>query len=447
MAFREPSDRPCRSCGVLHPTLEPDDCPVAQRLFDEAVQRREGEGELLPGDPLTEAGAPAGRRAGLIAAARAAAALGSEAVKAAVEAVAELVENAEDDNDANRQQNWLRVIAALPWGPLPPARHKLSTESARKALDAVHGGHDQIKAILADRVAAGAHLRLRGDGGHSLKPLLLVGPPGTGKTTLAGAMATALEVPFETVSVPMAAMDECYLQGADRVWSNAEPGAIVRAVRRAGSAALLLILDEIDKAVGSSWRGTSATAWLLELLGSNTWSDRFVGVPLPTSGMTFVATANELDPIPAPLLNRCEVVEVPGLSVADRLEVSRVHVWPRLLSAYGVPEQTVPLPADALELVVVGYAGKDEAGMRGVETRMEALLHRAIALGAPARQVWITPELAAERLGPRPGGRRGMGFRPEPAPSEATSDSEASLVAPLPTQPAPKPRRRAMPAA
>lgn len=87
----------------------------------------------------------------------------------------------------------------------------------------------------------------------------------------------------------MAAMDECYLQGADRVWANAEPGAIVHAVQRAGSAQLLLVLDEMDKSGGSSWRGSSPTAWLLELLGSTTWSDRYVGVPYPTSAMSFVA--------------------------------------------------------------------------------------------------------------------------------------------------------------
>jgi hypothetical protein len=87
-------------------------------------------------------------------------------------------------------------------------------------------------------------------------------------------------------------------------------------------------------------------------------------------------------------------------------------VWPRLLQAYNLPARTVPLPADALELVVTGYAGTDEAGLRGVETRMEVLLHRAIAQGAPARRVWITPEFVAARLGPRSHGRRAMGFGP-----------------------------------
>ncbi|HUY61111.1 MAG TPA: hypothetical protein VMW49_04470 [Candidatus Dormibacteraeota bacterium] len=135
-------------------------------------------------------------------------------------------------------------------------------------------------------------------------------------------------------------------------------------------------------------------------------------MPYPTSAMSFVATANSLDPIPAPLLDRCEVVEVPGLTPAERVQVAGSHLWPRLLRAYNLPTRTVPLPPDALELVVIGYAAAEEAGLRGVETRMEALLSRAIAQGAPTRRVWITPEFVAERLGARSRGRRVVGFGP-----------------------------------
>lgn len=195
-----------------------------------------------------------------------------------------------DEEGTSRQRNWLRLIAELPVVSRGPSL-SLPQRGARRSFDAVHGNHADLKAVLAEWVVAAAHLELRGDGENRLGPLPLVGPPGIGKSTIARALVDVLRRPCEVVSAPLAAGDDCYLVGAGRIWTSAEPGAVIRAVWRAVTSRLLMVLDEIGRAGVRSRRGTSPTAWLLDLLGSDGWADRYVGVPYPTSTMSFGATA------------------------------------------------------------------------------------------------------------------------------------------------------------
>jgi len=360
-----------------------------------------------------------------------------EAVADSSKAVREMVEStiaarAQNPEESGALDRWLEWVAALPWG-LVQVDEPVDMKAAALILDAAHQGDDQVKQCLLDRIVGSWMLGLAHNG-HRLRPLLLVGPPGTSKSSLARAAAEAIHRPSAFVSVPTAVHDGVYLVGCARAYRDGEPGVILKAIRAAGTTRLVIVLDELDKVMaGSSNDAPSAASSLLELLdGHATWTDRFLELPFDLSEVFFIATANELATIQEPLLDRCDVVRIPGLGLQDRLAAARLHVWPRLLESYGLFEGLVPFDDDALRCVVSEHGGRDEAGLRGIESRLEACLLRALRLGFGAvGPVPLTRELIREVLSPLANGleRKPMGFA-RPRSSDPDSPPSKRLAGP-----------------
>ena len=262
------------------------------------------------------------------------------------------------------QLNYLQQMVALPWGVF--TKDNLDLKRARRILDRDHYGMEKVKERILEYLAV---RQLRGD----LKsPILcLYGPPGVGKTSLGKSIAEALKRKYVRVSLG-GLHDESEIRGHRRTYVGAMPGRIIKNLQKAGSANPVFVLDEIDKVTQNTINGDPSSA-LLEVLDpeqNNAFHDNYLDVDFDLSNVLFIATANDLNPIPRPLLDRMELIEVSGYITEEKIEIAKRHLVPRELKNNGLDkhEPKIKFSKSAIEKVIESYTR--ESGVRQLEKQI-----------------------------------------------------------------------------
>ncbi len=289
-------------------------------------------------------------------------------------------------------RNYLDWATALPWGVY--GKDKLDLKHARKVLDQHHAGLDDIKSRILEFLAVGAY---KGEISGSI--VLLVGPPGVGKTSVGKSIAESLGRPFYRFSVG-GMRDEAEIKGHRRTYIGAQPGKLVQALKDVEVMNPVIMLDEIDK-MGQSFQGDPASA-LLETLDPEQnvdFLDHYLDLRLDLSKVLFVCTANTLDSIPGPLLDRMEVIRLSGYITEEKIAIAKRHLWPKQLAKAGVDKSSLSISDSALRAVIEGYAR--EAGVRQLEKQLGKLVRKAVVrlLDAPDSTIKIVPKDLEASLG------------------------------------------------
>ncbi|MEU4809618.1 endopeptidase La [Nocardia fluminea] len=274
-------------------------------------------------------------------------------------------------------RTWLDTVLDLPW--TVKTEDSTDVSAARAVLDADHHGLEEVKDRMVEYLAVRSRRAARGlevvGGRGSGAVLVLVGPPGVGKTSLGESVAKALGRKFVRVALG-GVRDEAEIRGHRRTYVGALPGRIVRAVKEAGSMNPVVLLDEIDK-VGSDFRGDPAAA-LLEVLDpaqNHTFRDHYLDLDLDLSNVLFIATANVMDTIPGPLLDRMELITVDGYTEADKVAIARDFLVPRQLERNALTAEEVSITDAALREIAANYTR--EAGVRQMERLVAKALRKA----------------------------------------------------------------------
>ena len=318
----------------------------------------------------------------------------------AVKELRRLERMGDQSGESGMIRTYLDWLIAIPWNKR--SDEHLDPVEAREILDADHAGLDDVKDRVTEYLAV---RKLREDRGIEVDPksgaiLTLVGPPGTGKTSIGQSIARALGREYVRMSLG-GVRDEAEIRGHRRTYIGALPGRLVRALRDAGTMNPVIVLDEIDK-VGSDWRGDPSAA-LLEVLDpaqNNSFRDHYLDVELDLSQVVFLATANVTDTIPGPLLDRMEVIRFDGYTNAEKLAIAKGYLWPRQRDRNGLRENEVSTSDDLLKTIIAEYTR--EAGVRNLERELGTLLRKTatkLASGEIEPPIEMTLEMVREALG------------------------------------------------
>jgi ATP-dependent Lon protease len=305
----------------------------------------------------------------------------AEVEKVARKQLSRLRSMPQQSSEFNVTRTYLDWIADLPWSKT--TQDKIDVGDVRRCLDEDHLGLEKVKRRIVEYTAI---RQLRSDKKGPI--LLFVGPPGVGKTSLGRSIARSMGRRYERIALG-GVRDEAEIRGHRRTYVGALPGRIIQALKKAGTKNPVIVLDEVEK-MGADLRG-DPTAALLEVLDPEqnaTFQDHYLDLPFDLSQVTFLATANDRDAIPGPLLDRMEVIEVPGYTRHEKLAIAREFLVPKQLRLHGLTDERLDFTVEGVEVIVDQYTR--EAGVRSLEREIAAVCRATavkLAEGIDAREV------------------------------------------------------------
>jgi ATP-dependent Lon protease len=314
--------------------------------------------------------------------------------------VARLERMGDQTGESSMIRTYLDWLLAVPWGKR--SEERLDPVNARQVLDADHAGLDDVKERIVEYLAVRKLRQERGiaEDKRSGAILTLIGPPGTGKTSVGESIARALNREFVRMSLG-GIRDEAEIRGHRRTYIGSLPGRLVRALRDAGTMNPVILLDEVDK-VGADWRGDPSAA-LLEVLDpaqNHSFRDHYLDVELDLSEVIFIATANVAETIPGPLLDRMEVIRFDGYTTDEKVSIARGYLWPRQRDRSGLLEDEASISDRELQTIVSQYTR--EAGVRQLERELGKLLRKTatkLATGEVEAPLEIDDAVLRDALG------------------------------------------------